>query len=147
MQINDNNSPWGTHALTFSQDEFCPFRTTRCLRKYRKCRKSFKRFKRFSKIPFKDSLRSNPPCQTLSKAFEIYLRKIPSFQVGHQTTYISWVMAINWLAQQSLGLNPGWLGEIKLLSLNRWYWKGEKRWKAHYKWHAQKLCCRLEVKK
>ena len=39
----------GTPAVTLSQDECLPFRTTRCFRQERKSRK---RFKRFPEIPF-----------------------------------------------------------------------------------------------
>ena len=60
--------PRGSPALTSSQEKFCPFKTTRCLRHYRKSRKSFKRI---PDIPFEDNFRSNPSYHTLSKAFDV----------------------------------------------------------------------------
>ena len=67
----------------FSQDEHCPFRSTLCLQEYRK---STKNFKRFPDIPFRDSEVTLPA--TLYQKPLIYLRKLLSLQVPHQTTYI-----------------------------------------------------------
>ena len=79
MSIRNNNGPkiepWGTPALTFSQYEFCPFKTTRCLRQYRKSHKVLTGFQRYHL------------CHTLSKAL-IYQGKFPSLQVRHQAAYI-----------------------------------------------------------
>ena len=54
--------------LRFSQDQCCPFRTTLCLPQNIKYPKSFKKF---PETAFKNSLRSNPSCHTLSKVFDI----------------------------------------------------------------------------
>ena len=93
--------------LTFSQDEFCQFRTTRCLGQYRKSRKSFKRF---PEIPFKDSLRSNPSYHTLFKAFDVSKKTPLTSSLSSNNLYISSVIVINWLTQESPGLNRDWFG-------------------------------------
>ena len=141
MCFKDNNSPknepWRAPALTFFQNKFCPFRTTRCLRQYRN---SYKSFKRLPEIPFKDVHDiDNPSWHTLSKVFNITKKNPLTSSPSSNELYILWVIAINWFTQESPGLNPDWLGEIKLLSA--------KRWKALYKWGTQKFCCRLEVRK
>ena len=95
--------PCGTPAVTLSQDECWPFRTTRCFRQERKSRK---RFKRFPEIPFWFSLRSKPSCHTLSKALDISKKTPLTSNPSSNDLYISWVIASNWLTQESPGLNP-----------------------------------------
>ena len=120
MQLKNNNTPkiepWRTPALTFSQDECYLVRKTRCLQQNRK---SCKGFLRFPETPFKDSLRINPSCHTLSKAFGITKETPFTSNPSLNGLCISWVIASNWLMQESPGLNPGWLGETNLLSVKK----------------------------
>ena len=106
--------PCGTPTVTLSQDECWPFRTTLCFRQERKSRK---RFKRFPEVLFWFSLRRKPSCHTLSKALDISKKTYLTSNPLSNDLYISWVIASNWLTQESPGLNPDWFGEIILISV------------------------------
>ena len=68
--------------------------------------------------PFKVSLRSNSSCHTLSKAFVISRKTPPQFK-SFIKLFTYFVIVIDWLTQESPGLNPDCLREIKLLSVKK----------------------------
>ena len=68
---------------------------------------------------FKESVTSNPSCHALFKDFERSTKTPLTSSPSSNDLYISGVIAISWLTQKSPGLNPDWLGEIKLLSVKK----------------------------
>ena len=74
------------------------------------------RFSELLDIPFAFSLKIGPLFQTLSNIFD---RKIPlTLKSSWNTFYIAWVIAKRWFMLEFSILNPEWLGEISLFSIN-----------------------------
>ena len=64
-------------------------------------------------------LRRKHSCHTLWKAFDIS-KKTPLYSNSSSNDiYISWVIASNWLKQESPAINPDWLKETNLLSVKK----------------------------
>ena len=60
--------PWGTPAIILAQEEACPFNNTLC---YRLSKIPSKISHRLPDTLFCSNLNMTPPCQTLSKSFQI----------------------------------------------------------------------------
>ena len=71
-------------------------------------------------IPFWRSFKISPTCHTLSKAFEIPRNNSRTSRPTSKALIISWLIESSWLMQESSGLKPGCVGDIKSFLKNSW---------------------------
>ena len=63
------------------------------------------------------SLKIIPSCHTLSKALHMSRYTLRTSKLSSKDWYLSWVIDQSWLMQESPGLKPDWLWDIRSFSI------------------------------
>ena len=99
--------------VSSAHDKCWPFNTTLCFLQFKKY---FFRVISSSDIPFCSNLKSKPSCQTLSNALDTSRKTPLTSWPSSNAERISCVIDSNWFVQESPGLKPDCLGDIKSFS-------------------------------